>query len=192
MSSRRYRIKDNCQLSWRLRFKKDKFGFQRVLQVPVPVMASLWWKGHMTVKLAFMPLVITSITTRVTRRVKQSSLNKAAGAHYFLIIHQPLVLSQLKDNMLQLERIFWLWWILKSRPFSQLPCTITEKFVVKIQLAPKNDSAKKLPAEHIQVVQSDLGSLFHTGSCAITLKRSGADNGYQRTGHNYLWCGTYQ
>ena len=59
----------------------------------------------------------------------------------------------------------------------------------------KNNSAKKLlekplalhllPAEHIRVVLTESQSLVHTRSCAITLKRSVANDGHQMTGHSF-------
>ena len=99
------------QLSWRLRCKKTSLDSREVdvLQVHVLVRSLLLWKGPMTVKLAFMPLDIASITARITRIKNNSSLNRAARAHYYLInidhrICLPLVLPQQKDNRLRLER----------------------------------------------------------------------------------------
>ena len=115
------------------KMQKDKFGFQRGRCTAGTCTCEdlLSWKRPMTAKFAFIPLDITSITTRIIRMNNNSSLNRAAGAHYYLIIinHKiglPLVLPQQKDNRLLPERRFWLWWVFKSHSFSQLPSTITK------------------------------------------------------------------
>ena len=127
----------HSELSWRWRCRKIGLASREVvaLQAHLHVRGLLSWKAHMTVKLAIMPLGITSTTTR---RIKRRLINNNNNSLDIIIIIIIIIINQppLKSNRLLLERNFWLWWVFKSHSFSQLPSTITEKRCGKNSIRP--------------------------------------------------------